>query len=236
MHKGATSRSSTSSAFCGIRCAEPIFSSTSLVQRNVGRILGARFGSLLKRGNISVESDLFYNHTHAEPHTEYLLLEGWYHDTMRADFEAFFGRMGQPYPPASVAAWLFSRTTRYYVQGVRCALTKRELLTARHFMLRSRACGWATKEGVEYVGKEVDGRNAGGVRSAEGRLIPKSTPSYSRPSPAWDTCREQFAAIAPRYSLMDISEEAFRRREPRSNRPLVTVNYKSLEFRCDGGF
>ena len=118
-------------------------------------------GSLLKRGDISVIPDVFYKHAHTEPRAEYNLTEGWHHDSLRADFEAFFGRMGQPYPPDLLAVWLHNRTTPIYSQGVRFSETKRELLTARHFMLRCRACGWATKELAEVMGKAVDARNAG---------------------------------------------------------------------------
>lgn len=193
-------------------------------------------GALLKRGDVSVIPDLFYKHAHTEPRAEYILSEGWYHDTVRADFEAFFGRMGQPYPPASLAAWLHSRTTSYYLQGVRFALTKRELLTARHFMLRSRACGWATKEAVKSWEREsMVGMLAERVR-LKVELLPAIDTVVFEASPRLQALREQLAAIAPSYSLMDISEEAFRQHEPRSNQLFVTVNHKSFESGATADF
>jgi glycosyltransferase involved in cell wall biosynthesis len=186
-------------------------------------------GALIKHGDVSVIPDVFYKHAHTEPRAEYNLTEGWHHDSLRADFEAFFGRMGQPYPPDSLAVWLHGRTTPYYVQGVRFALVKRELLTARHFMLRSRACGWATKEAVESWEKEsMVGMLAERIL-LKVELIPEVDTVVFEASPRLQALREQFAAIAPGYSLMDISEETFRQQEPRSNQLFVTVNYKSFE-------
>src|SRR6267142_1037419 len=53
-------------------------------------------GALVKCGDVSVIPDFFYKHADTERRSEYELTEGWYHDAVRADFEAFFGRMGQP--------------------------------------------------------------------------------------------------------------------------------------------
>ena len=60
-------------------------------------------------------------------------------------------------------------------------------------------------------------------------LVPEIDTIVFEASPRLQALREQFAAIAPRYSLMEISEEAFRQHEPRSNQLFVTVNYKSFE-------
>jgi glycosyltransferase involved in cell wall biosynthesis len=186
-------------------------------------------GSLIKCGDISVIPDVFYKHAHTEPRAEYHLTEGWYHDSMRADYESFFGRMGQPYPPVSLALWLFNRTTPSYSQGIRFGETKRDLLTARHFMLRCRACGGVTKEQVESWEKQsMLGMLAERVL-LKVELFPDIDTVVFEASPRLQALREQFAAIAPKYSLMEISEEAFRQRGLRSNQLFVTVNYKSFE-------
>jgi glycosyltransferase involved in cell wall biosynthesis len=186
-------------------------------------------GSLIKCGDVSVIPDFFYKHADTEPRAEYELTEGSQHDAIRDDFESFFGRMGQPYPPESLAAWLHDRTTPYYVQGVRFAEAKRDLLTARHFVLRCRACGRATKEEVEAWEKQSMLGMLGERILQKVELLPEIDTVLFEASPRLQALREQFAGIAPKYSLMEISEEAFRQHEPRSNQLFVTVNYKSFE-------
>jgi glycosyltransferase involved in cell wall biosynthesis len=186
-------------------------------------------GSFLKYGDVSVIPDVFYKHADTEPRAEYNLTEGFEHDAIRADFESFFGRIGQPYPPESLAIWLHNRTTPYYVQGARFGQIKRDLLTARHFVLRCRACGSATKEEAEIWEKQsMLGMLAERILQRV-ELLPDIDAVVFEASPRLQALREQFAAIAPKYSPMEISEEAFRQHPPRPNQLLVTVNYRSFE-------
>ena len=186
-------------------------------------------GSFLKYGDVSVIPEFFYKHADTEPRAEYELTEGSEHDAIRAGFESFFGRMGQPYSPELLAVWLHNRTTRYYMQGVRFGEVKRDLLTARHFMLRCRACGSATKEQVEsWEKRSMLGMLAERILQRV-ELLPEIDTVVFEASPRLQALREQFAAIAPKYSPMEISEEAFRQHPPLSNQLLVTVNYRSFE-------
>jgi hypothetical protein len=186
-------------------------------------------GSFLRYGDVSVIPDFFYKHADTEPRAEYKLTEGSEHDAIRADFESFFGRMGQPYPPESLAIWLHNRTTPYYTQGVRFGEVKRNLLTARHFMLRSRACGCATREQVEAWEKQsMVGMLAERILQKV-ELLPEIDAIVFEASPRLATLREKFAVIAPKYSLLEMSEEAFRQHGLQPNQLFVTVNYKSFE-------
>jgi glycosyltransferase involved in cell wall biosynthesis len=186
-------------------------------------------GSFLRYGDVSVIPDFFYKHADTEPRAEYKLTEGSEHDAIRADFESFFGRMGQPYPPESLAIWLHSRTTPYYMLGARFGQIKHDLLTARHFMLRSRACGVATKEQVEsWENEAMLGMVAERVLQKVELLSGVETVVFEA-SPRLAALRERFAAIAPQYSLSEISEGTVWQLEPRSNHLFITVNYKSFE-------
>ena len=60
-------------------------------------------------------------------------------------------------------------------------------------------------------------------------LLPEIDTVVFEASPRLQALSEQFAAIAPKYSLMEMSEETFRQHGPRSNQLFVTVNYKSFE-------
>jgi len=185
-------------------------------------------GSFLKYGDVTVIPDFFYKHADTEPRAEYKLTEGSEHDAIRGDLESFLGRMGQPYPPDSLAVWLHKRTTPYYLLGVRFGQVKRELLTARHFVLRSRACGSASKEEVEIWEKQsMLGMLAERILQRI-ELLPEIDTVLFEASPRLRALREEFAAIAPNYSLLEMSEEAFRQHPPRPNQLLVTVNYKSF--------
>jgi len=186
-------------------------------------------GCFLRCGDVAVIPDFFYKHAQTEPRAEYQLAEGSYHDAIRADFESFFGRIGQPYPPESLAVWLHNRTTLYYTQGVRFGEIKRDLLTARHFMLRCRACGLITKEKLEAWEREsMLGMLAERILQRI-ELLPGIDTVVFEASPRLHALRSQFAAIAPMYSLAEISEEAFRQYGSRSNQLFITVSYKSFE-------
>jgi hypothetical protein len=96
-------------------------------------------------------------------------------------------------------------------------------------LLRSRACGWATKEQIEAWEKQsMVGMLAERVL-LKVELLPEIDTVVFEASPRLQALRDQFAAIAPSYSLMEMSEEAFRQRGLRSNQLFVTVNYKSFE-------
>jgi glycosyltransferase involved in cell wall biosynthesis len=186
-------------------------------------------GSFLKYGDVSVIPDFFYKHAHTEPRAEYELTEGSQHDAIRADLESFFGRMGQPFPLEAMAVWLHKRTTPYYLLGARFGEEKRDLLTARHFVLRTRACGSASKEEVEAWEKQWMLVMLGERVLQRVELLPEIDTVVFEASPRLQALRERFGAIAPKYSPMEISEEAFRQHGLRSNQLLVTVNYKSFE-------
>ena len=186
-------------------------------------------GSFLRYGDVSVIPDFFYKHADTEPRAEYKLTEGSEHDAIRADFESFLGRMGQPYPPSSLAVWLHNRATPYYMQGFRFGQVKRDLLTARHFLLRGRACGVATKGEVEAWEREAMLGMLAERVAQRVELLPEIDTVVFEASAKLAALRERFAAIAPKYSLMDMSEEFFRQHGLQSNQLLVTLNYKSFE-------
>src|SRR5712691_107496 len=186
-------------------------------------------GSFLRFGDVSVIPEFFYKHAHTEPRAEYGLTEGWQHDAIRADFESFFGRIGQPYSSESLAVWLHNRTTPYYVQGIRFGLVKQDLLTVRHFMLRCRASGSVTKEQLEDWERQlILGMLAERVLQRV-ELLPEIDAVVFEASPRLHALRKKFAAIAPRYSIAEVSEDEYRQNGSRSNQLFITVNYKSFE-------
>ena len=60
-------------------------------------------------------------------------------------------------------------------------------------------------------------------------LLPEIDTVVFEASPRLAALREKLAAIAPRFSLLEISEETFRQCGLLPNQLFVTVNYKSFE-------
>lgn len=100
-------------------------------------------GRMLSHGDIGLMTDCLYLHAHTIPRMEHSLTEGWYHDMHRAQFETF---IGQNFSGTADNGILISKlTTNAYIQGVRFSIEKKEYLTARSFMIRSRAYGLVTE-------------------------------------------------------------------------------------------
>ena len=185
-------------------------------------------GSLLEHGGVSVIPDLFYKHAHSEPRMEYELTEGWYHDAYRAGFESFAGRKG-PFKPAELASFISDRVTPAYVQGVRFAQIKHDFLAARHFVLRARAYGLISEpEVMSWEMKNLVGMVAARLL-ARVELIPAIDEVVFDASPRLRALRERFSAIAPKYSITDVSEEKSPQRGFRPSQFLVTYRYGSFE-------
>jgi glycosyltransferase involved in cell wall biosynthesis len=185
-------------------------------------------GSLLERGNVSVIPDLFYQHAQTEPRMEYELTEGWYHDAYRAGFESFAGRIG-PFNEAELASFISNRVSHVYLQGLRFAEIKRDFLTGRRFALRARAYGLISESDVmSWEMKALVGMLAQRLLTRV-ELIPIIDEIVFDASPRLQSLREQFGAIAPKYSIIDISDEKSLQRSFRPSQFMVTYNYGVFE-------
>jgi hypothetical protein len=193
-------------------------------------------GSLLEHGGISVIPDLFYMHAHTEPRTEYELTENWYHDAYRADFECFMGRCG-PFNPAELAHFISTRTAVAYQQGMRFAAIKRDFLCERHFALRARGYGLMPEpKARSWEAKALVGMVAERLLSKV-EAVPEITEIVFDASPRLLPLRKQIAAIAPQYSIADLSEESSSQLPLKPNQFLLTYRYGSFEsgapVQCD---
>jgi glycosyltransferase involved in cell wall biosynthesis len=185
-------------------------------------------GSLIERGDISIIPDLFYRHAHTEPRMEYELTENWYHDAYRAGFETFIGRMGQM-SPDKLAWFLAQRVTPAYTQGQRFARIKGDFLAARHFALRARAYGIISEEKLmAWETENLVGMVA--VRLlARVELAPEIDEVVFDISPRLEALRKQFNTIAPKYSVVDVSEDKSLQQGLGPSQFLVTYHHGRLE-------
>jgi glycosyltransferase involved in cell wall biosynthesis len=162
-------------------------------------------GCLLEHGGITMIPDLFYRHAHTEPRQEFELTENWYHDQHRAQYESFIGRIG-PQEPAEAAHLINLRAAPAYAQGLRFAKLKREFLTMRHFILRSRAYGLIPEPDVAtWERQALVGMVAERLLHHVG-LIPGLRRVFFEDSPKLLGLRTQFTSIAPAYSVGQISQ------------------------------
>jgi glycosyltransferase involved in cell wall biosynthesis len=172
----------------------------SFAKRNFG--VWELAGSLLERGDISVIPEPFYKHSHTEPRLEYELTEGWYHDAWRAEFECFVGRMG-PSNPVELARFVSDRVTPAYLQGLRFAKIKRDFLAARNFILRARAYGLISEQDVMSWERDTLVGMVAERLLARVELMPDIDEIVFVASTRLQALRQQFAAIAPKYSIVD---------------------------------
>lgn len=184
--------------------------------------------SLLEHGGVSVIPELFYQHAHTEPRLEYELTEGWYHDAYRAGFETFAGRMG-PFNEAELAAFISSRVSHVYLQGLRFAEIKRDFLTGRQFALRARAYGlipetdvaaWELKSLIGMLAQRLLARVE--VNPAIDQLVFDAAPRLQ-------ALRQQFCGRAPQYSTTAVSDGTALPARLRPNQFLVTYKYGLFE-------
>jgi glycosyltransferase involved in cell wall biosynthesis len=165
-------------------------------------------GALIERGALAVIPDLLYKHAQTEPRMEYELTKAWYHDQHRAQYECFLGRVGLGnYQELSVA--INQRTVAVYTQGARFANLKKEYLTARQFVLRSRPYGAYTEAQITSWEKQclvymVAERLLNHVRLAtQIRIV------LFEDAPKMRALREYFASIAPEFSVGSLSPQAW---------------------------
>jgi glycosyltransferase involved in cell wall biosynthesis len=184
--------------------------------------------SLIERGDISVIPDLLYKHAHTEPRMEYELTENWYHDAYRAGFETFVGRMGQM-SPDKLAWFLAQRVTPAYTQGLRFARIKGDFLAARHFVLRSRAYGLISEEKLLSWETECLVGMLAEQLLAKVELNPEIDEIVFEASPRLQTLRKQFSAIAPKFSIIEVSEQKSPQRAFGSGQFVVTYHHGCFE-------
>lgn len=182
-------------------------------------------GTLLERGGITLIPDLFYKHAHTEPRMEYELTEAWYHDAYRAQYESFVGRIG-PADFATLSNFITARVAPAYKQGIRFAMVKREFLTARHFLLRSRAYKGMYPEADimklerQFLVGMVAERLLGQVE-----LFSDIKEVVFEASSLMQGLREHFSAIAPGYIVTQMSSEQWQELGLRLDQYLVTYTY-----------
>lgn len=94
-------------------------------------------GELIRHGRISVIPEILYKHAHTVPRTEFKLVENWYHDMYRADYELFLARAFPGHPKNSEI--VYQRTVSAYLQGVRFAVIQGMWERALFYLARARA-------------------------------------------------------------------------------------------------
>jgi glycosyltransferase involved in cell wall biosynthesis len=186
-------------------------------------------GVLLKHGGVSIIPDVFYKHAHTHPRMEYELTKGWYHDAHRAQFETFMGRLG-PADFQVVSTFVNSRVVPAYMQGVRFAEMKGEFLTARHFMLRTRAYGqlpeeevarWELAAMVSMVAERL--RRHIELVTGMHEVVFETTPMLAK-------LKMQFQSIAPTYTVGTITPQEWAMNGLRAHCYLVTYEYGGPGF------
>ena len=157
-------------------------------------------GSLIEHGDVAVIPDLFYKHAHTEPRMEFELTESWYHDSHRAQYEVFTGRIGAA-NPQELATFINSRVGPAYMQGTRFAMMKGQILKARHFILRARAYGfvdeatvlqWEREHMINMISEKLLGRIS---------LLPDVREVLFESTPSLSAFKAQFASIARNFRV-----------------------------------
>jgi len=162
-------------------------------------------GALIERGTVAVIPNLLYKHAQTEPRMEYELTKAWYHDQHRAQYECFLGRVGLGnYQEVSVA--INQRTVSVYTQGARFANLKKEFLTARQFVLRSRPYGAYTEEQIASWEKQALVYMVAERLLNHVRLATQIRGVLFEDAPRMRGLRDYFASIAPEFSVGSLSQ------------------------------
>jgi hypothetical protein len=176
--------------------------------------------TFLEHGAVAVLPAVFYKHAQTVPRLEFELTEGARHDGIRAQFEAYVGRLG-PDDPAALAAFISARVSPAYLQGHRFATMKGEMLKARYFMLRARAYGLVPEAAVmEWERQTMVYMVAERLLDIVG-LVPDVAEVLFEPDPRLGGVRSWFAHLAPRYRVGDLADAA----PPGAGQYFVTYDY-----------
>lgn len=181
-------------------------------------------GSLIEHGNVAVIPDMFYKHAHTEPRMEYELTESWYHDWHRAQYEVYVGRIGTA-NPQELANFINSRVGPAYMQGMRFAMMKGQILKARHFILRARAYGFVDEATVLKWEQESMIAMIAEKLLARITLLPHVKEVLFESSPSLDTTKARFASIAGNIRVNSFEINKLQTGSLKPEQFLVTYGY-----------
>lgn len=105
-------------------------------------------GQLMNHGAIVILPDLFYQHAHTAQRLENQLVEPWYHDQHRSDYELFLADAVDQPDAAQVGHFIGLRSAPAYVTAATIARKQGQYLTARHYLLRAKAYGTFTGDAL----------------------------------------------------------------------------------------
>jgi hypothetical protein len=105
-------------------------------------------GQLLNHGHIIVLPDLFYQHAHTADRLENQLVEPWYHDQYRSDYELFLADAVDQPDAAQVGHFIAMRSAPAYINAARFAKKQGQYLTAQHYLLRAKVYGAFTADAL----------------------------------------------------------------------------------------
>ena len=109
--------------------------------------------------------------------------------------------------PDKLAWFLAQRVTPAYTQGLRFAKIKGDFLGARLFVLRARAYGLISEEKLlSWETESLVGMLAE-LLLAKVEIIPEIDEVVFEVSPRLQALRRRFSAIAPKYSILGVSEQ-----------------------------
>lgn len=182
-------------------------------------------GTLIEHGNIVVIPEIFYKHAHTEPRMEFELTEAWYHDCNRAQYEVYVGRVG-PTNPQELANIVNSRVGPAYMQGVRFALMKNQILKARHFMLRARAYGFVNEASVMKWEQEFMIPMIAEKLLSQIELLPQVREVLFEQDPKLESVKARFASIAGIYRVGAVAVDGWQKSPMKPDQFLVTYMFK----------
>jgi len=190
-------------------------------------------GTLLENGNVAIIPEIFYKHANTVPRMEFELTESWYHDSHRAQYEVYVGRLGSS-NPQEFANFVNSRVGPAYIQGARFAAQKNQMLKARHFMLRARAYGFVDEAAVMQWERESLTPMIAEKLLRQIELLPHVREVLFERTPKLESVKAQFASIAENYQIGSVEVNEWQNSAVKPDQFLVTYMYNSNLCGKDG--
>ncbi len=106
--------------------------------------------NIIKYGSIALIPDAVYKHAHTKDRMEQDLVEPWYQDCHRSDFELFIGRLGIDHSIEGITEHVIKavsdRSVSAYVTACDFSREQEKYMLQRHYLLRARCYGLVTDE------------------------------------------------------------------------------------------
>ncbi|MDQ6982149.1 MAG: glycosyltransferase family 2 protein [Mariprofundus sp.] len=96
---------------------------------------------LIRHGLIALIPDLIYKHAQTIPRMEFDLIEPWYHDMHRSDYELFIAGLGLDHSMEGITQhvvnFVHSRSAGIYMTAYNFATQQEKYIQQRHYLLRA---------------------------------------------------------------------------------------------------